>query len=63
MNNKFKGTTINERLFISGNLKKFDNALKEKNIENIIKILNNVEITDDLEIEHILKSLGIKKDR
>ncbi len=63
MNNKYKGTTVNERLFISGNLKKFDNALKEKNIENIIKILNNVEITDDLEIEHILKSFGIKKDR
>lgn len=39
MDNRYKGMTVNERLYMSGLLEEFDFAVNEKNIEKIIFIL------------------------
>ncbi len=59
MDNKYKGMTVNERLYISGSLDEFDQAVKEKNIEKLILILKRVELTDSA-IDPILKQLSLK---
>jgi hypothetical protein len=61
MNNKYTGMTVNERLYVSGLLNKFDKAVKEKNIDEIVSILREVEL-NDLSINPILKQLGLKNN-
>ncbi len=51
--------TVNERLYVSGLMDKFDLAVKLKDIEEVVKILKKVEITDESAINPILKSLGL----
>jgi hypothetical protein len=60
MNNKYVGMTVNERLYVSGLRDKFDKGVKESNIEKVISILKNVELTDE-SIKPILESLGLNK--
>ena len=50
--------TVNERLYVSGLLKKFDKAVKEKNVDEIKQILRQVELAD-LSIEPIIKNYGL----
>ena len=59
---KYSGMTVNERLYISGLLQKFDDAVKEKDINKIIKILKEVEL-DESSINPILKGLGLNRNK
>ncbi len=59
MDNKYKGMTINERLYVSGFMDEFDNAVKENKIEKVIDILKKVEITEESAINPILKELSL----
>ena len=61
MSYKYAGLTVNERLYVSGLMEKFDKAVNEKNVDAIVSILKNVELTD-LSIDPILKQLGLKED-
>lgn len=49
--------TVNERLYVSGLLEKFDNAIAQKDINLVIAILEKVELNDS-NIQAILKSEG-----
>jgi hypothetical protein len=51
--------TVNERLYVSGNLQEFDEAVEERNIEKVVEILLRVDLNDTL-IEPILKRLGLR---
>lgn len=59
MDFKYIGMTVNERLFVSGLMNVFDNAVKEKDIEKVVTILKEVEITDNSAIVEILQALGL----
>lgn len=59
MNNKYSGMTVNERLFVSGLLKEFDEAIEKKAICKVISILRQVNLNDE-SIFSILKNLGIE---
>ena len=55
---KYSGTTVNERLYLSGLMAEFDKAVFEKNYNKAKEILEKVELTEE-SISPILKSLGI----
>ncbi|MGJ1409075.1 hypothetical protein ACR78Z_05320 [Sphingobacterium thalpophilum] len=59
MDFKYKGMTVNERLYISGLMDAFDKATKEEDIKKVIEILKEVEITEESAIVEILKELGL----
>jgi hypothetical protein len=59
---KYSGMTVNERLYISGLLQKFDDAVKKKDINKIIKILKEVEL-EESSINPILKALGLNRNK
>jgi hypothetical protein len=46
MDNKYAGMTVNERLYVSGLMGKFDEAVKQKNSEKVRAILEKVELTE-----------------
>ena len=54
----YSGMTVNERLVVSGLIKDFDRAKKEKDKTKIIAILRQIQL-DELSITKILKDLGI----
>ena len=56
---KYEGMTVNERLYVSGNLPKFEKAVKERNIEKVIEILMTVELKNT-SLEPILRQVGLK---
>ena len=39
MNDKYRGTTVNERLLLSGNLDSFDKALRKKTLKKLLEFL------------------------
>ena len=51
---KYNGMTVNERLHVSGLLKEYDNAIKQKNVGRVVEILKSVEL-NDISIQLILK--------
>lgn len=55
---KYQGMTVNERLCISGLINNFDEAVSHKNVDLVISILKEVELTKD-SIEPILKALNL----
>ncbi|MDO5665165.1 MAG: hypothetical protein Q4G63_07920 [Bacteroidia bacterium] len=61
MDFKYKGMTVNERLYVSGLLNVFDKAIKKRDIEKVVAILKEVEITDKPETEAILKEFGLSE--
>lgn len=61
MKDKYKGMTVNERLYSEGLIDDFYSAVEEKKIEKIIQILMNVDL-DKFSIIEILKGLGFKDD-
>ena len=58
MDNKYAGMTVNERLYVSGLLDEFDKAMQIKDVDVIISILKNVELTDE-NIDSILRNHGL----
>jgi len=62
MENKFSAMTVNERLYISGLLDEFDKAVKEKDVNGLIKILKEVNLTDP-SITAILMKLGLSENK
>ena len=54
------GMTVNERLYISELMDKFENAVKDKNIDLLISILKEIEL-NDLAIEQLLIHIGLKR--
>lgn len=59
MDNQYKGMTVSERLYVSGLIEEFDLAVKEQNGEKVMKILNEVEITDEPSMKLILEALEL----
>lgn len=59
MDNKYKGMTVNERLWASGLSDEFDKAIKEKDVNKAIQILEKVEFTK-ANINPILERYGLK---
>ena len=58
MDKKYAGMTVNERLCVSGLIDQFDKAVEEKDREGAIKILKEVELTDE-NIEPVLEQSGL----
>lgn len=50
--------TVNERLYVSGLIDKFDSAVKRKNVNEIRLILKKVELTES-SVNDILNSYGL----
>jgi len=57
--NNYNGMTVNERLYVSGLMDKFDKAVKKKDISTVVSILNEVELNEG-SIEPILIHLKLK---
>jgi len=58
MDNKYAGMTVNERLCVSGLIDQFDKAIEDKNTKEAIRLLKEVELTDE-NIKPILEKLGL----
>lgn len=58
MDDKNKGTTVNERLYLNGLFDEFYAAIHVRDIEKIREILRRVEITEN-GIDAILKQNGL----
>ncbi len=54
--------TVNERLYASGLINSFYIATNERDINKIVSILKEVELTD-ISINPILKQLGLIEDK
>jgi len=57
--NDYSAMTVNERLYVSGNLNKFDLAVAKKDITEIVKILRSVDLKKE-SIIPILELLGFE---
>lgn len=55
---KYKGMTVNERLYASGLIDEFDKAVENKNRNKVETILKKVELNDE-SIKPILKELNL----
>jgi len=60
MNEKYKGMTVNERLYVSGLMDEFDNAVRERNVNKVVSILRQVDLNEE-SISPILERLGLSK--
>ncbi len=58
MDKKYAGMTVNERLYASGLMDEFDDAVEERNVERVRSILEKVELPEE-SIRPILEQLGL----
>lgn len=58
---KYKGMTVNERLYVSGLMNEFDMAVKEKDIAKVKAILKSVELNEE-SVKPILLELGLMEE-
>lgn len=58
MESKYAGMTVNERLYVSGLIDEFDEAVKSKSTEKIRAILEKVDLKEE-SIKPILESLEL----
>lgn len=58
MDNKYAGMTVNERLYVSGLMSEFDEAVAKKDAEKARSILEKVELTEE-SIKPILEKHGL----
>jgi molecular chaperone GrpE (heat shock protein) len=58
MDNKYAGMTVNERLWASGLMDEFERAISEKNTDEAVRILTEVELTEE-NIKPILVKWGL----
>lgn len=56
MERKYAGMTVNERLYVSGMMDEFDEAVEEKNLDKVRSVLEQVELTEE-SINPILERL------
>ena len=56
---RYQGMTVNERLYASGLIDEFDQAVKEKNSQRVIGILKKIDLANEETINPILKQLGL----
>lgn len=56
MENKYIGMAVNERLYVSGLMDEFDEAVEKENTKKIRAILEKVELTEE-SIKPILEKL------
>ena len=56
---KYKGMTVNERLYVSGYMDEFDKAVKEKDFQKVKLILEAIELNEE-SIKPILEQLSLK---
>lgn len=54
--------TVNERLYVSGQMDAFDKAVKDRDIPKVRIILENVELNEE-SIKPILKYFGLTEDK
>jgi len=47
MDYKYTGMTVNERLYVSGLMDEFEEAVEKKNADKVRTILEKVGLTDD----------------
>ena len=62
MKDKYKGMTVNERLFLAGLIDDFYSAVDNKNIKSVVKILKCIEL-EDISIIEILESLKLTHEK
>ncbi|MCQ2053247.1 MAG: hypothetical protein MJZ03_04870 [archaeon] len=60
MTEKYKGMTVNERLYLSGLMGKFDELVRTENVDELKKILDKVEIIDETLKRSIVEGFGLK---
>ncbi|MCQ2049993.1 MAG: hypothetical protein MJZ22_03195 [Candidatus Saccharibacteria bacterium] len=60
MTEKYKGMTVNERLYLSGLMGKFDELVLTENVDELKKILDKVEIIDETLKRSIIEGFGLK---
>lgn len=58
MNEKYRGMMVNERLFESGLIKDFDEAVVKKDTAKVVSILKEVDLYGE-NIEAILKHFNL----
>lgn len=56
----FKGMTVNERLYVSGLMDKFDKAIENNDIESLKVIIEKVAL-DESYIETVIEDFNLKK--
>jgi hypothetical protein len=59
MESKYLGMTVNERLYASGLFDDFDKAVEERKLEDVIRILKEVELSEE-SIEPILEQFNLR---
>ncbi len=59
MNEKYRGMTVNERLFADGSLQQFIDSVNAKDTEKVVLLLKKVDLSD-LSIIPILDQYGLK---
>lgn len=59
MERKYLGMTVNERLYVSGLFEEFDKAVEEKRLEDVIRILKDIELGEE-SIEPILEQFNLR---
>lgn len=58
MDNKYAGMTVNERLWVSGLMDAFERAISGKDKDEAVRILTEVELTEE-NIKPILVKYGL----
>jgi hypothetical protein len=61
MDNKYAGMTVNERLWASGLMDEFERAISGKNTDEAVRILTEVELTEE-SIKPILVKWGLRSE-
>ena len=59
MAEKYNGMTVNERLYLSGLMDKFDEFVKTENVDGLKEILEKIEITDETAVRSIIEGVGL----
>ena len=60
MKEKYKGMTVNERLYVSGLIDKFDKCIEQGQVEEVKRILVEVGISEAESIEAILRHYNLE---
>ena len=59
MAEKYNGMTVNERLYLSGLMDKFDEFVRTENVDGLKEILEKIEIMDETAVRSIIEGVGL----